>query len=1018
MAVPTVYVRVDWANDGAFTGGYDDITSRVRSEGLTWTRGRSSDFSGEATGQAQFVLRNDDDRFTPDRQWHDNPSFEAGTTGWSTTAITSLTAAATSISQVTDNATSATGTKAGEAVLTGTQYSGVTYAIPYLFRSGVTYAFSVYLKSSSGNLNVRAGLASSGTPADIGSTSSNITTSWVAYSGTWTPSADRADAVFFVRTTTAASATLRIDGIQVNPGSSANTYIEAPSRGQLVPGRPVHIYANYSSTDYPQFFGYIERITPQVTSKTVTITCYDVLRRLAETDIVVPSNAVVQRCPRDYRVEVLSDFERGTINLCHNGSFETDTTGWTMISGTSLSRNAADAAPGLGSACLEFVAASQYNRAECKLRLAPTFFADQVYRVSFWAKMTSGGTLSVGTYIGTWSALDKYVTIPTTETSWTRHTFTVKLASTATASSNPLTFAILANAAGTIRIDGVMVSRGTDDPLYTESVTGRWPNFCGNGGFDGQDTSGWHDAWQNLCGNPSFESDTSGWSVAGDAFVSAATSITRSTSQAKYGTASGLVDVNAGGQGTFYAITGTFTSGVTYDVTLSAYAVTGSPVLTLGIGSQGTPTDKSETTQSLSSSAWSTKSLTWVPSSNRTDVHVYAKTAVTLGDFYLDGVTVTRRSPTATTGPAYSNVGPGAGGVPPTSSGTSTTVAKWGASSLSVVAPATATVGKVYDFNHFGSYFLSGRSYTASVWLYCSGSLPYKVGIGRNKADGTWDEASATGTASAATWTQVTVTWTPTADGDSTTPFNVVLYVLQTDATSRTFYIDGVRVIPGNAADDFELSQWDLCKGRECSTASQTTSISSSALAALTTINEAALTRHFIAPTMASPWYKYTTKEWPGFASVASSETYTDDMADFASADIDRNSIVNLAAVTYFGSSVEYYPDQTSIAGYGKRPATLNGFGMGGTESSAKAVADVVGPSFVARYKDPRARPTMTVANRFPSQLTRQLDEVITVNLARLRLSGAKYVIVSLTTTVSKGGASWVTAYLLEEYPY
>ena len=114
----------------------------------------------------------------------------------------------------------------------------------------------------SGNLNVRAGLASSGTPADIASSGANITTDWAQYTFSWTPSADRTDGVFFVRTTTAAAATVRTDAVQINPGATPNDYIEAPTKGQLVPGRPVHIYSTYSSTDHPGFYGFIQRLTP------------------------------------------------------------------------------------------------------------------------------------------------------------------------------------------------------------------------------------------------------------------------------------------------------------------------------------------------------------------------------------------------------------------------------------------------------------------------------------------------------------------------------------------------------------------------------------------------------------------------------------------------------------------------------------------------------------------------------------------------------------------------------------
>ena len=500
MADPVLTVRVDWGSDGAFTGAYDDVSSALLS-GVSWTRGRSADFSAEATGSATFALANHDDRFTPDRNWHDNPSFEVDTAGWSVAAIASLTAAATSIGQVTDNATASTGSKAGEAVLTGTVNSGVTYPIPYTFRSGVTYAVSVYLKSMSGALTVRAGLASSGTPADIASSGADITAAWAAYTFTWTPSADRADGVFFVRTTAAAAATVRIDAAQVNPGAAANTFIEAPTKGQLIPGRPVHIYATHSATDYPAFFGYIERLAPDPRDpRSVAITCYDVLRRLSEVEVVVPANTFIERTGRDMRVEILSDFERGVLNLVGNPSFETDTTGWAVSSGT-ITRITTDAAS--GTCCGEFAAPALNDALTYRCRLAPVFFANQLYRLSLvlWTTLegrafqtdsfqddsfqtlTSGtSTWTIGLYTDAVTKIaSKTITATTTKT---RHTITFTVPATVTASQTggdvQLTVLVKATGANIVRVDAVQVTRGMALYPYADVGTGRWPNWCGN----------------------------------------------------------------------------------------------------------------------------------------------------------------------------------------------------------------------------------------------------------------------------------------------------------------------------------------------------------------------------------------------------------------------------------------------------------------------------------------------------------------------------------------------------------
>jgi len=130
----------------------------------------------------------------------------------------------------------------------------VTYPIPYRFLSGVTYAVTVKLKSVSGALTVRAGLASAGTPADIASSAADITTSWAAYTFTWTPSADRTDGVFFVRTTAP-----RRHGahraIGVNPGSTPNHFLERRRRASWSPAAGPRLQT-HGGTTTPLFYGY------------------------------------------------------------------------------------------------------------------------------------------------------------------------------------------------------------------------------------------------------------------------------------------------------------------------------------------------------------------------------------------------------------------------------------------------------------------------------------------------------------------------------------------------------------------------------------------------------------------------------------------------------------------------------------------------------------------------------------------------------------------------------------------
>jgi len=158
MPVPTTTVRIDWDNDGAFTQSIDDVSAKVYE--ADWSRGRNADFSGDATGAATLTLWNSDDRFTPERNWCDNPSFESGTTGWTREAWAGFSNAVPAIAQVTDAAPNA-GTRALEATFNGAASDqSFVYRFPYRFRSGVAHTLTFYVKLQTGSGTVQWGLGS------------------------------------------------------------------------------------------------------------------------------------------------------------------------------------------------------------------------------------------------------------------------------------------------------------------------------------------------------------------------------------------------------------------------------------------------------------------------------------------------------------------------------------------------------------------------------------------------------------------------------------------------------------------------------------------------------------------------------------------------------------------------------------------------------------------------------------------------------------------------------------------
>ena len=69
------------------------------------------------------------------------------------------------------------------------------------------------------------------------------------------------------------------------------------------------------------------------------------------------------------------------------------------------------------------------------------------------------------------------------------------------------------------------------------------------------------------------------------------------------------------------------------------------------------------------------------------------------------------------------------------------------------------------------------------------------------------------------------------------------------------------------------------------------------------------------------------------------------------------------------------------------------------------------------RYKVPRARPTALITNDFVRQLGREVSDRITLNFARLSISGKVFAMHSFSTTVSEGGREWNTTYMLEALP-
>jgi hypothetical protein len=314
-------------SQGEFSGPLDDITSRVKE--VSVSRGRNADFSGEAMSSMTLALKDNDQFFLADRNLCPNPSAASGIDGW-LPGSGAYCVAPTRLYAINDPATGG-GTWSVRIVGSGVQYSGAYMLVEGTFYAGVSYACSIAVKSISGSLDIRFGLANWGTPGDEGYNAGPITTSWVTRTLTWTPAATATSACFYIRCGTAAAATWEVDCIQINAGTVANTYIEAPTRPYLSAGAMVRLYGTYSATNYPKFTGITERISPSPKQYETSLTCYG-MERVLDVPVTVASttNAV-----RDHRSRILDAAWRTRMtwtapgaNLCTNPSFGAGVTDW------------------------------------------------------------------------------------------------------------------------------------------------------------------------------------------------------------------------------------------------------------------------------------------------------------------------------------------------------------------------------------------------------------------------------------------------------------------------------------------------------------------------------------------------------------------------------------------------------------------------------------------------------------------------------------------------------------------
>lgn len=104
--------------------------------------------------------------------------------------------------------------------------------------------------------------------------------------------------------------------------------------------------------------------------------------------------------------------------------------------------------------------------------------------------------------------------------------------------------------------------------------------------------------------------------------------------------------------------------------------------------------------------------------------------------------------------------------------------------------------------------------------------------------------------------------------------------------------------------------------------------------------------------------------------------------------------------------------DATSQTDYG----VLND-SMSSELISSASQAEGLASWYIYRYKQPKARPSMTAVNRWTTQLNREVGDRITLTAGRIGVTAQPFWIRSFVTTVKVAGAIWVTDYNLEAAP-
>jgi hypothetical protein len=441
------------------------------------------------------------------------------------------------------------------------------------------------------------------------------------------------------------SATFALDNStgRYSPATNANLAI----------GRPVLIKSTYSGTEYPHFYGYIQRISPDPKTYTTTITVYDPRGAMGRVSTTLPT---ASRTHREIRIDALNTFGAAWRNLVDfNPQFATNTTGWTAAAGT-LTRKTDDNPPVTGvSTCVELTHTAQ-AKMNCRT-FDTTFAVNDIVHVSFWAKWISGtnnaGQSSViitnpaGSAIGS-----KSITLPAT---WGEVHEVITIASASVGAQVWIKTSSASNPQ-TVRVGAIQVTKGIEAHSYSATggtnLSARPTNIIANPSFEIPFDAGSTGVWR---------SEASAWQGAGAA-QPARTDLTGiftpSSASGRY--VCGIyaaAGANTGAKWTGFG-SRTFFANQPYTFVIWARQQSASVDWDLGIGSNSNSADYAHTSFTSDSTTFVEYHTTWTPAADRTDVFAYlaATSGASANTLFIDAVACYPGTTVYPFDPAYSSL--------------------------------------------------------------------------------------------------------------------------------------------------------------------------------------------------------------------------------------------------------------------------------------------------------------------------------------------------------------------------